>query len=244
MIGEAMHNINPITALRSLKGAPLSCLVALMFANQPVGKEWLARVTGYSDKPVSAAMDYLLEMGFVIHGGRTEAWEIHHEFKQLSMGNPELFLNSSRNNSDSEATTTALNTDINNKQEKAVVVNAVEASDQEEIVTSDFDESLEIIKSAGIGEPMASRLARMHHINPYYLMGHVLQAQRDDINIRLLIHRLRSRDPAPWLNQNYHLVGCKCNQCFHFVYNHDKGLLPVEDFDYKSYQHSVTIESF
>jgi hypothetical protein len=234
-----MQNINPLTALRSLKGAPLSCLVALIFANQPVGKEWLARVTGYSDKPVSSAMDYLLEMGFVINGGRTEAWAIHHEFRQLSMGNPELFLNSSRNYSDSEATTTALIVDSINMHKIAV---AEEVELEEEIVTNDFSESLEIIKSAGIGEPMASRLARMYHINPYYLTAHLLQAQKDEINIRLLIHRLRSRDPAPRLNHNYHLVGCKCSQCFHFVYSQDKGLLPSEEFDYKSYLQSVTIE--
>lgn len=234
-----MQNINPLTALRSLKGAPLSCLVALMFANQPVGKEWLARVTGYSDKPVSAAMDYLLEMGFVSNAARTESWELHSRIRQLMVGNPELFLESSRNISDSEPTTTALNIDSNNKQEIAV---AEEVEVEEEIVTSDFSESLEIIKSAGIGEPMASRLARMSHINPNYLIAHVLQAQKDEINIRLLIHRLRSRDPAPRLNQNYHLVGCKCSQCFHFVYSQDKGLLPFEEFDYKSYLQSVTIE--
>lgn len=234
-----MQNINPLTALRSLKGAPLSCLVALIFANQPVGKEWLARVTGYSDKPVSSAMDYLLEMGFVINGGRTEAWEIHQEFRQLSMRNPELFLNSSRNNSDSEATTTALIVDSNNMHEIAV---AEEVEVEEEIVTSDFSESLEIIKSAGIGEPMASRLARMSHINPYYLTAHILQAQKDEINIRLLIHRLRSRDPAPMLNQNYHLVGCKCTSCFYFVYSQDKGHLPFEEFDYKYYLQSLSIE--
>ena len=211
-----------------------------MFANQPVGKEWLARVTGFSDKPVSSAMDYLLEMGFVTNAGRTESWELNQEIKQLAIGNPELLLESSRNNSDSNPTTTALIKDSNNKQEKAVVAEEVV---EQEIIHSDFEESLEIIKSAGIGEPMASRLARMHHINPYYLIAHVLQAQRDETNIRLLIHRLKSRDPSPRLNQNYHLVGCKCNQCFHFAYSHDRGLLPFEEFDYKSYLQSVAVES-
>jgi hypothetical protein len=71
-----MQNINPLTALRSLKRAPLSCLVALFFANQPVGKEWLARVTGYSDKTVSFAMDYLLEMDFVTSTGCHDSWQI------------------------------------------------------------------------------------------------------------------------------------------------------------------------
>ena len=234
-----MANINPLTALRSLKGAPLSCLVALMFANQPVGKEWLARVTGYSDKPVSSAMDYLLEMGFVTNAARTESWELHAQIRQLMIGNPELLLESTRNNSDSDPTTTALTKD-NNKQEKAVAEEQVE---EQEIVDNNFAESLALIKSAGIGEPMASRLARMHHINPYYLIGHILQAQRDETNIRLLIHRLKSRDPAPKLNQNYHLVGCKCGQCFHFVYSQDKGLLPIEEFEYQSYLESVSVES-
>jgi hypothetical protein len=226
-----MANINPLTAIRSLKGAPLSCLVAMMFANQPVGKEWLARVTGYSDKPVASALDYLLEMGFVINGSRSQAWELHPDIKQLPMENPTLFLEPSRNISDSQPTTTALNTD-NNSESKAV---AEESAVDEEIVDNDFEECLTIIKSAGIGEPTASRLARMQHVNPYYLVAHVQQAQRDEIKIPLLIHRIRSQDPPPKLNTNYHLVGCKCNDCFCFIYDHQRGLLKFKDFDYKDY---------
>ncbi len=80
-----MQTLNPLASLRALKGAPLSCLFALMFANQPVGKAWLSRMTGYSDKPVAAALDYLFEMGYVTSNGRYESWQINSQAIQLPL---------------------------------------------------------------------------------------------------------------------------------------------------------------
>jgi len=211
-----------------------------MFANQPVGKEWLSRVTGYSDKPIASALDYLLEMGFVTTAGRYESWQIKQNVFQLSLGNENALPVSSRNNSDSQPTTTALIVD--SIKDKAVVANiAVE----EEVETSKFTESLTIIRSAGIGEPTATRMAKMQHVNPYYLTAHILQAQKDDINIKLLIHRIRSEDPAPKLNKNFHLLKCSCNICFNLVYYHDKGYLSPHDFDFEEYMESVqSVDSY
>ena len=69
------------------------------------------------------------------------------------------------------------------------------------------------LRQAGIGEPMASRLARMAHITPEYLQAHLLQAQRDNIPKGLLVHRLRENDLAPELNRYGHLEDCECDDC-------------------------------
>ena len=59
-----MLHIN-VRQVRELKGASLAVLVLLAQAPQPVNKAWLARSSGYSDKPVKAACDYLLEQGLI-----------------------------------------------------------------------------------------------------------------------------------------------------------------------------------
>jgi len=221
-----MPNINPLTALRSLKGAPLSCLVALMFASQPVGKEWLSRITGYSDKPVSAALDYLLEMGFVTSSGRYHAWQINHQAIQLPLETTQMLSESSRNYSDSNPTTTALIVESNNQKLKAVA--AIQRS-------RNFSDSHELLQSAKVGEPMATILAESDHTSPYYVAAHILKAREDNISTSLLIHRMREKDPAPDLNQNYHLMGCDCLDCDHFRFSPDKGLLEPSDFDTKCF---------
>jgi len=209
-----------------------------MFATQPVGKEWLSRITGYSAKPVAAALEYLLEMGFVTTAGRYESWQIKQNVFQLPLAPDNPLPEPSRNNSYSRPTTTAINIDSNNKVDKAVVVESKPENPH-------FSESHQIIKSAGIGEPMASRLASMDHVTPYYLIGHVQQSRKEKTNIRLLIHRIRSNDPAPKLNQNYHQLKCSCYQCFNLVYYHDHGYLPPEDFVFEEYLESLLkVDSF
>jgi len=230
-----MQNINPLTVLRSLKGAPLSCLMALMFATQPVGKEWLSRITGYSDKPVASALDYLLEMGFVTTSGRYESWQIKQNVFQLPLGPENPLPETSRNYSDSLPTTTTINIDSNKIDKKAVEV----VKEEPDSSNPNFEECHQILKSAGIGEPMASRLANKEHITPYYLIAHIQYARKKKMDTALLIHRIRANDPAPDLNTNYHLLKCSCFECFNLAYFPDKGYLTPEDFNFEDYHESL-----
>jgi len=224
-----MQTINPLTAIRSLKGAPLSCLVALMFSGQPVGKDWLSRVTGYSDKPVSAALSYLLEMGFVITAGRYESWSINSQAIQLPEPSQITLPASSRNNSVSSPTTTAL---INKElKEREVVVDKPRSRN--------FSESHKLLQFARVGEPMATILADMDHVTPYYVAAHYIKAKTEKTRIGLFIHRMQSNDPAPELNQKYHLFGCTCMNCHHLVFSEEKGLLQMEEFDPQEFLESL-----
>jgi len=55
-----------VRLVKELKGAPLSVWMALVFARGvPVNQNWLARNTGYTDKPIHQALAYLFEHGFV-----------------------------------------------------------------------------------------------------------------------------------------------------------------------------------
>jgi hypothetical protein len=222
-----MQTLNPLASLRALKGAPLSCLFALMFANQPVGKAWLSRMTGYSDKPVAAALDYLFEMGYVTSNGRYEAWQINSQAIQLPLMNLDTEENSSRNFSDSIPTTaTAL---IGKENDNSV------AAAEESKRRRNFSDSRKLLRSADVGEPMASVLADLDHVTPYYLAGHIMKAKQDGIKVGLLIHRIRSADPVPDLNQRYHLLDCDCFYCIYLTYAPDKGILNPQNFNLSAF---------
>lgn len=60
-----------VELVRTLKGAPSSVLWALFLSQRPHTKSELEAATGYSDKPIKRAMDYLESRGLVQrHGSR------------------------------------------------------------------------------------------------------------------------------------------------------------------------------
>lgn len=94
-----MLDIN-VGRVRELKGAPLAVLVLLAVSPRPVSQLWLMRSSGYSDKPVRMACEYLLEQG-LINFSRS-GWCLAAESRQLG-GEPETdeVESETRNNSDS-----------------------------------------------------------------------------------------------------------------------------------------------
>ena len=76
-------------SLRTLKGAPLSILMAMMLARQPVSAQYLESVTGYTDKPTQAGLRVLSEFGYITRNGRYN-WQLASNIEQLPLMNPEL----------------------------------------------------------------------------------------------------------------------------------------------------------
>ena len=52
---------------RKYKGAPLACLWVLMTCHQRVTQSYLESMTGYTDKTISSALQYLKEDGLIDH---------------------------------------------------------------------------------------------------------------------------------------------------------------------------------
>ena len=59
------------------------------------------------------------------------------------------------------------------------------------------DENISLLKSAGVGEPMRSRIANLDHVNPEYIKAHAAKVKREKKSAGMLIHRLKSGDPIP-----------------------------------------------
>ncbi|MAT45168.1 MAG: hypothetical protein CL609_22805 [Anaerolineaceae bacterium] len=73
-----------VERIRTLKGAPLSILMALVLSKQPVTSDWLQAVTGYSDKSVTSGLKALQEFGYITRNGRY-AWQLAGEINQLPL---------------------------------------------------------------------------------------------------------------------------------------------------------------
>ena len=56
-----------VSQVRELKGAPLSVIAQLSISPLPVSQDWLARSSGYTDKPIHQACQYLQEQGLIEH---------------------------------------------------------------------------------------------------------------------------------------------------------------------------------
>jgi hypothetical protein len=78
MIGEAL-------LLRALRGAPLSCLLALALTRRPSGSGWLTTLTGYRKDSVAAALRLLEQLGLAQSEGRYDGWRLTAGAWELSL---------------------------------------------------------------------------------------------------------------------------------------------------------------
>jgi hypothetical protein len=73
------------TMIRTLKGCPISVVIALMVNRAPATAQWLERTTGYSDKVVLSALQFLQENQFITRNGRY-TWQLADGVEQLPLG--------------------------------------------------------------------------------------------------------------------------------------------------------------
>ncbi|MBI5297969.1 MAG: hypothetical protein HY869_21035 [Chloroflexi bacterium] len=172
---------DPIKLLRLLKGAPLAVLLAIYWTRQRVTAEWLATVTGYTDKPVTSALKLLTTYSLItkVQGG----W-------QLSGGAqlPLMAIGSS----DSEnfrSTSSSLNQG-----------SSLNISDDEEETRKNSDSfrvNYRTLKGYGIREPALSRLSALPHVTEGFIHAHVRQVYREHGHLGTAIHRIEKDWPAP-----------------------------------------------
>lgn len=75
---------NPLTFLRSMKGAPASVLLAFVFTRRPMTNQELQRWTGYSEESITQATHLLLDLGWVSAQGPRGPWTMTAE-RQLPL---------------------------------------------------------------------------------------------------------------------------------------------------------------
>ncbi|MCC6147782.1 MAG: hypothetical protein IT308_09465 [Anaerolineaceae bacterium] len=214
--------------LRTLKGPPLAVLIALLSVRQPVQADWLARATGYSDKPVKQALELLAEYGMATRNGRY-AWQIADGVQPLPFldapapeapaatpaaaeargkVSPVSFLNrkvseTRRKDSHSFPVTTAAVSEGGEKEEQQQLKAPRKNSGRKHKLSA----VEKCLYDGGIRGPMLQELAGLGWVTQGYVRAMVIQAQREKISTGLLIHRIRSQDDIR------HTEGCTCRWC-------------------------------
>ncbi|HAF47945.1 MAG TPA: hypothetical protein DCL08_01735 [Anaerolineaceae bacterium] len=183
-----------LATIRALKGAPLSILVAMLIARQPVGEDWLITITGYSQNTVRSGCKFLTEIQMIQRNGRYHGYVLTNGAKQLTLEQREegklKELGEGQNLTLPESTTTIT---LNKKEDN----DSEEKAAEEEARASKNDSRLVLLYSAGIMEPMASRLLEKSWVTREYLEAHIDKANKERTPVALLIHRIRSHDPIP-----------------------------------------------
>ncbi len=191
-----------IDQLRALKGAPLSLLFALFLAGAPIGRDQLVIATGWGRDKVTEGLSVLQAKGLASPLMRYNGWELTARAHQLTIFEGE------KTALDTPATTAP----THNLSLPTIKSSSSSEHEGEKIALANpavFEE----LHLAGIGEPVASQLASLAHVTPQYIRAHTLKAREDRIQTGLLIHRIRSNDLQPELNDWGHLSTCNCSTC-------------------------------
>jgi hypothetical protein len=187
---------DPLKMVRTLKGAPLSCLFVLHLVNQPVTGKFLCRHTGYSDHSITDALALLEDYRLATCDTHRSNWRLTNGARQLPLMpgllEPEIPDREKRDPKSATTATTAI-------EESGAAEGAALNRDREKCDSDreNRDPTVQALRAVGIGEPTASRLAVMEHVTPEYVHAHAIKARTDKISTSLLIHRIRSADPIP-----------------------------------------------
>lgn len=176
---------NPIVLLRQLKGSPLSSLLALAIVRQPVNQVWIESVTGYDADTVRKGLRVLTEFGYAVRMAG-QSWQIAISI-QLPLMNDENY--EKPRISAFAPTTTTLNASI-----MPVKVNVVEEDKKAEKIGVLNSTIYELLKHAGVGEPVRSELARNKNLTEKYVKSHIDKMRKERKPTAILIHRLRCED--------------------------------------------------
>jgi hypothetical protein len=177
---------HPLVLLRQLKGAPLSCLFALAIEKKPVTQSWLVAMTGYDAKTVRNGLIVLTTFNYAIRIGG-HSWQIASSF-QLPIMTDEIDPKGEILPL-SPTTTTNINASI-----MPVNVKAVGVVTKGEILPNCNPIVYELLKHAGVGEPVRSELARNENLSEEYVKLHIEKMRKERKPPAMLIHRLRNGD--------------------------------------------------
>ena len=164
---------NLVTFVRTMKGAPASVLLALMFSRQPLTNRELQRWTGYSDDTVSQATRLLVDLGWITARGPHGPW-------CFSAGRRlPLFEGSGKQLPGATASPFSVPTGNAKLADEDVACN------------------LRALYDAGVRDPIAMRLARLPHVSPDYVAAHVERSLAEGATLGTAIYRIQHAWPVP-----------------------------------------------
>lgn len=214
----------PQLTLRSLKGAPLSVLLALRLAEAPLPQKALTLWTGYSDKTVAAALDLLVNMGLAVARGRGQGWSLAPAAVPLLQA---LAGAAAAPTETEEADTAVTNDDpdtavppparkISGSNTPRRKFSVLPPSSSLQILSTGQSRMEKrpsaaekppvfyLLRQAGIGISMSDTLSQLTWVTVPYVQAHLAKIKRDGHPLNYAIQRMREGDALPI---------CDCNTC-------------------------------
>ena len=173
---------NPLTFVRSLKGAPASVFLAFLFVRRPMTNRELQRWTGYSEESIAQATHLLMDLGWISPLGPRGPWTVSAE-RQLPL------TDSLPAETPGAGSAPALGT------EPVLLESDQKGDELEDREDENFVTALYALYDAGVREPTAGRLARMRHVTPEYITAHVEQANAQGFGLGMAVYRMEHAWP-------------------------------------------------
>jgi hypothetical protein len=209
-----MDHSDPMLVLRSLRGNPLTLLVALGYPGQPVTQTWLVHEVGYDPRTTRKYLHYLQRLGYIERLG-PQCWQPKWEKLQrlwslFGIASPRAELDPRRGtdpdsekvanvgdspNSPLRTRTCKGNHEVNKKRKSST---ELDEKGEHFVVAPELKAAL---AEAGIKRHGWKSLAQLPHITPDYVRAHHAYVMRHPDpkkrNTGFLIHVLQAGDPAP-----------------------------------------------
>lgn len=180
---------NPLTFVRSLKGAPASVLWAFFFTRHAMTALELSQWTGYKGDNLTVALRLLVDLGWLTARSSRGPWCLV-EGRQLPLMN---VLESETLKLD-ESDLIGFKSSSSSSSKSKLIFPTIEQEEEEEVDESDLigfvKENLKAMDEVGIREPARSRLSKLEHVNPEMIRAHADLAKADGYGIGTAIHRI------------------------------------------------------
>ena len=222
--------------VRELKGAPLAILVLLAISPLPVSKEWLARSSGYTDKPIHQACSYLKEQGLIdcSSGGWFLAagfqmplpGRIYSEPEGLEGTQDQLIDEEADEAGQSESEAKDLHRKISDQGVRIINKDSKDLKELKDLNNNksrknsepENAELWEVLREAGVRRnERTMALARLEHVTPEYLRAKMAEYKASGLSgakwAGLFIRAIEAGEPAPERSENGHFAGCECVEC-------------------------------
>lgn len=206
---------NPITFLRSIRGAPACVLWALVLRRRPMTNQELQRWTGYGHDSVTPALRLLVDLGWVSAASSRGPWRLA-AGRQVPLM-PMQAASEPDEDSEGGSAALALSSSCSSNIEGERDIEQEEQgnagfphSPQRTPVTSEVHRAL---LQSGIREPKASALARLDHVTPDYVRAHVRKAREQGHALGTAIHRIQNAWPLERNSTDAHDEDCQCLVC-------------------------------
>lgn len=199
---------NPLTFVRSLKGAAASVLWAFFFCRRAMTVKELVIWTAWKGDNVIEALHMLVETGWLTSQSSRGPWNLVEGRQFPLMAESDLIGLS--------PTTTTTSREVLNKS-RSVVVEVGETPIKSESETCEgsesalFEANVKMCKFYGIGEPMRTQISQMQHVTPDFIEAHVKSLAPGETK-GLAIVRIRGDElPALWMDEVNRLAGVNWN---------------------------------